>query len=147
MHNQNAAATAARRSTFTPGAVSMNRLVSAAMAPGGAAAAVLPDFSRWGEIERQPMRAVRRKTAEHLLAAWTTIPHVTQHDLADVTALEDVRKRFAKQTEAAGGNLTVTSIAVKVVASALKVFVNFGGKPSAEAASRWLALRDRFRQR
>jgi pyruvate dehydrogenase E2 component (dihydrolipoamide acetyltransferase) len=103
----------------------VNRLVTAAMAPGGAAAAVLPDFSRWGEIERQPMRAVRRKTAEHLLAAWTTIPHVTQHDLADVTALEDVRKRFAKQTEAAGGNLTVTSIAVKVVASALKVFPQF----------------------
>jgi pyruvate dehydrogenase E2 component (dihydrolipoamide acetyltransferase) len=103
----------------------VNRLVTASMTPGGAAAAVLPDFSRWGEIERQPMRAVRRKTAEHLLAAWTTIPHVTQHDLADVTALEDVRKRFAKQTEAAGGNLTVTSIAVKVVASALKVFPQF----------------------
>ena len=103
----------------------VNRLVTAAMAPGGAAGAVLPDFSRWGEIERQPMRAVRRKTAEHLLAAWTTIPHVTQHDLADVTALEDLRKRFAKQAEAAGGNLTVTSIAVKVVASALKVFPQF----------------------
>jgi pyruvate dehydrogenase E2 component (dihydrolipoamide acetyltransferase) len=103
----------------------VNRLVTAAMAPGGAAAAVLPDFSRWGEIERQPMRAVRRKTAEHLLAAWTTIPHVTQHDLADVTALEDLRKRFAKQVEAAGGNLTVTAIAVKVVASALKVFPQF----------------------
>jgi pyruvate dehydrogenase E2 component (dihydrolipoamide acetyltransferase) len=103
----------------------VNRLVSAAMAPGGAAAAVLPDFSRWGEIERQPMRAVRRKTAEHLLAAWTTIPHVTQHDLADVTSLEDLRKRFAKQVEAAGGNLTVTSIAVKVVATALRVFPQF----------------------
>jgi pyruvate dehydrogenase E2 component (dihydrolipoamide acetyltransferase) len=103
----------------------VNRLVTAAMTPGGAAAAVLPDFSRWGEIERQPMRAVRRKTAEHLLAAWTTIPHVTQHDLADVTALEDLRKRFAKQVEAAGGNLTVTAIAVKVVASALKVFPQF----------------------
>jgi pyruvate dehydrogenase E2 component (dihydrolipoamide acetyltransferase) len=103
----------------------VNRLVSAAMAPGGAAAAVLPDFSRWGEIERQPMRAVRRKTAEHLLAAWTTIPHVTQHDLADVTSLEELRQRFAKRAEAAGGNLTVTSIAVKVVASALKAFPQF----------------------
>ncbi len=103
----------------------VNRLVTAAMTPGGAAAAVLPDFSRWGEIERQPMRAVRRKTAEHLLAAWTTIPHVTQHDLADATALEELRKRYAKLAEAAGGNLTVTAIAVKVVASALKVFPQF----------------------
>ena len=73
------------------------------------AAEPLPDFSRWGAIDRQPMRAVRRKTAEHLSAAWTTIPHVTQHELADVTALEELRKRYAKQAEAAGGNLTVTA--------------------------------------
>ena len=85
----------------------------------------LPDFTRWGAIERQPMRAVRRKTAEHLSAAWATIPHVTQHDLADVTGLEELRKRYAKQAEAAGGNLTVTAIAVKVVAAALKVFPQF----------------------
>ena len=85
----------------------------------------LPDFSRWGEVDRQPMRAVRRKTAEHLSAAWATIPHVTQHDLADITGLEELRKRYAKQVEAAGGNLTVTAIAVKVVASALRVFPQF----------------------
>ena len=40
------------------------------------------------------MRAVRRKTAEHLSAAWATIPHVTQHDLADITALEELRKQL-----------------------------------------------------
>jgi pyruvate dehydrogenase E2 component (dihydrolipoamide acetyltransferase) len=80
----------------------------------------LPDFSRWGEIERQPMRAVRRKTAEHLSAAWAAIPHVTQFDLADITALEELRKKYAKQVESAGGNLTVTAIAVKVVATALR---------------------------
>ena len=92
---------------------------------GAAAAVPLPDFSRWGEIDRQPMRAVRRKTAEHLSAAWQTIPHVTQFDLADITALEELRKKYAKQVEAAGGNLTVTAIAVKVVASALRVFPPF----------------------
>jgi pyruvate dehydrogenase E2 component (dihydrolipoamide acetyltransferase) len=85
----------------------------------------LPDFSRWGEIERQPMRPVRRKTAEHLSAAWRAIPHVTQHDLADVTALEELRKKYAKEAEDAGGNLTVTAIATKVVAVALKVFPQF----------------------
>jgi pyruvate dehydrogenase E2 component (dihydrolipoyllysine-residue acetyltransferase) len=92
---------------------------------GGAAAEPLPDFSRWGEVERQAMRAVRRKTAEHLSVAWQTIPHVTQFDLADITALEELRKKYAKQTEAAGGNLTVTAIAVKVVAAALRVFPHF----------------------
>ena len=71
------------------------------------------------------MRAVRRKTAEHLAAAWASIPHVTQHDVADVTALEELRKRYSKPVEAAGGNLTVTAIAVKIVAAALKVFPQF----------------------
>ena len=66
------------------------------------------------------MRAVRRKTAEHLSFAWATIPHVTQHDAADITSLEELRKRYAKQAEAAGGTLTVTAIATKVVAAALR---------------------------
>ncbi|HXI30381.1 MAG TPA: 2-oxo acid dehydrogenase subunit E2 [Vicinamibacterales bacterium] len=100
------------------------RLVATA-GRGAGAAVPLPDFSRWGEVERQPMRAVRRKTAEHLSSAWQTIPHVTQCDLADITALEELRKKYAKQVEAAGGNLTVTAIAVKVVASALRVFPQF----------------------
>jgi pyruvate dehydrogenase E2 component (dihydrolipoamide acetyltransferase) len=100
-------------------------VVGGAATPGAPVSEPLPDFTRWGEIERQPMRGVRRKTAEHLAAAWATIPHVTQHDVADVTALEELRKRYAKQTEAAGGTLTVTAIAVKVVAAALKVFPQF----------------------
>ena len=98
------------------------RLVASPGRGDAAAAAPLPDFTRWGEVDRQPMRAVRRKTAEHLSVAWQTIPHVTQFDLADITNLEELRKKYAKQAEAAGGNLTVTAIAVKVVASALRVF-------------------------
>jgi pyruvate dehydrogenase E2 component (dihydrolipoamide acetyltransferase) len=101
----------------------VKRLVESASQGGATAAAEpLPDFSRWGEVERQPMRAVRRKTAEHLGVAWTTVPHVTQFDLADITVLEELRKKYAKRAEDAGGNLTITAIAVKVVAAALKVF-------------------------
>ena len=48
----------------------------------------LPDFSKWGKIERVPMRGVRRKTAEHMWEAWSSIPHVTQNDKADITELE-----------------------------------------------------------
>lgn len=40
------------------------------------------------------MRAVRRKTAEHLAEAWNTVPHVTKHDLADITEVEELRMRF-----------------------------------------------------
>jgi len=101
------------------------KLLSAAASGAPAAGLPLPDFSRWGEIERQPMRKVRRKTAEHLSAAWATVPHVTQCDLADVTALDELRKKHAKEVEAAGGNLTVTAIALKVVAAALRRFPQF----------------------
>jgi pyruvate dehydrogenase E2 component (dihydrolipoamide acetyltransferase) len=102
------------------------RIITEPAAAGGhTLAEPLPDFSRWGDVERQPMRAVRRKTAEHLTAAWTTIPHVTQHDVADISNLEELRKRYAKQVENAGGNLTVTAIAVKITAVALKVFPQF----------------------
>jgi pyruvate dehydrogenase E2 component (dihydrolipoyllysine-residue acetyltransferase) len=90
-----------------------------------ASAAVLPDFTKWGDVERKPMRGVRRKTAEHLTVAWTTIPHVTQCDQADITALEELRAKYGKRAEAAGGKLTVTAIALKVVATALKVFPQF----------------------
>jgi len=85
----------------------------------------LPDFTKWGKIERVSIRGVRRKTAEHLAESWNTIPHVTQHDRADITELEHLRARFAPKAEQAGGKMTVTAIALKVCASALKVFPQF----------------------
>jgi len=85
----------------------------------------LPDFGKWGKVERVSMRGVRRKTAEHLAEAWNTIPHVTQHDRADITELEQLRARFAPKAEEAGGKMTVTAIALKVCAAALKVFPQF----------------------
>jgi len=88
----------------------------------GIAKEALPDFSKWGESERQPMSNIRKKTAEHLSFAWTTIPHVTQFDKADITELENLRKELGKKVEEAGGKLTVTVILLKVIASALKIF-------------------------
>jgi len=85
----------------------------------------LPDFTKWGKIERVSIRGVRRKTAQHLWEAWTTVPHVTQNDKADITELEQLRARFAPKAEEAGGKMTVTAIALKVCASALKVFPQF----------------------
>ena len=99
-----------------------------ALSGGGAstsAAAALPDFTKWGEVERKPMSNIRRKTAEHLAHAWVTIPHVTQHDRADVTALEALRKQYSPQAEQAGGKLTMTAIALKIVAGALRRFPQF----------------------
>ncbi len=70
------------------------------------------------------MSSVRRKTAEHLSRAWVA-PHVTQHDRADITDLERLRKHYSKKAEGLGGKLTMTAIALKIAASALKVFPRF----------------------
>jgi len=108
------------------------RLIAAAStAPAAAGAAPraaiepLPDFTKWGEIERQPMRGVRRKTAEHLGASWAQIPLVTQYDSADITGFEEIRKRHAKQAGEGAVPLTVTALAIKIVAAGLKAFPQF----------------------
>jgi pyruvate dehydrogenase E2 component (dihydrolipoamide acetyltransferase) len=108
---------------FTKAAIAS--MAKAASAPARIVEPGLPDFSKWGKIERVSMRGVRRKTAEHMAQAWRTIPHVTQHDKADITELEQLRARFAAKAEQAGGKLTVTAIALKVCASALRVFPQF----------------------
>ena len=85
----------------------------------------LPDFSQWGEVDVQPMRNIRRVTAERLSAGWAATPLVTQCDKADITELEKLRQKYAKQAEKAGGKLTITAIALKVIAGALKQFPQF----------------------
>jgi pyruvate dehydrogenase E2 component (dihydrolipoamide acetyltransferase) len=98
----------------------------AAPAPAGAPSAQpLPDFSKWGEIERKPISNIRRKTAEHLGHAWNVIPHVTQSDKADITTLEELRKKYSPMAERAGGKLTVTAIALKILAGAVRKFPQF----------------------
>jgi pyruvate dehydrogenase E2 component (dihydrolipoamide acetyltransferase) len=105
---------------YAHGGVGGNVLSAAAVA-----AAPLPDFTKWGEIERKSMSQIRLKTAERMSRAAATVPQVTQFDEADITNLEELRRNYAERVEAAGGKLTVTAIAVKVSASALRVFPNF----------------------
>ena len=104
-------------------------IVAAASGTGAAATHLkqpaLPDFGKWGKIERVSMRGVRRKTAEHMWEAWSAIPHVTQQDKADITELEQLRTKFGPKAAEAGGKMTVTAIALKVCASALKIFPQF----------------------
>src|SRR5918995_3395685 len=113
----------------------MSSVGGGAIAPSpGRAPAIgpaLPDFSKWGETERKQMSGIRRKTAEHLSHAWNAVPHVTQFDKADITSLEQVRKKYRGEVEKAGGNLTVTAVAAKVVASALKAFPQFNASVDA----------------
>lgn len=85
----------------------------------------LPDFSRWGDIERVEMSTVRRITAESVSISWSQIPHVTQSDKADITHLQEFIDKNAKRVEKAGGKLTITAILLKVMAEGLKRFPRF----------------------
>ena len=85
----------------------------------------LPDFARYGEVERQPLNNIRIATAEQMSLCWNTIPHVTLHDKADITELEKLRNESKRKAESAGTKLTMTAFLVKIAASALKVHPKF----------------------
>jgi len=102
----------------------------------------LPDFSKYGTIESQPMSNIRLKTAQHLSNAWQTIPHVTQFDKADITELEKFRKSYAKQAEKQGAKLTVTAMLVKIVTLALKRFPQFNS--SVDMANQSIILKQYY---
>ena len=89
------------------------------------AARPLPDFAKFGSVRREPMSSTRKKIADTIGYAWSHIPHVTQHGKADITELAEFRREYGKRVADAGGKLTVTSIMLKVAASALKAFPKF----------------------
>lgn len=96
------------------------------------AAMPLPDFTKWGEVDRVPMSGVRKTTANHLSQAWVTIPHVTHHDKADITEMEKFRKAYAPKVQEMGGKLTMTAILLKAMTAAVKVFPQFNASVDME---------------
>ena len=84
----------------------------------------LPDFSKFGPVEKVAMSKIFRVSAANLSNAWVTIPHVTQHDLADITELESARKRYVKANPNSP-KITMTAIMIKAVVGALKAYPNF----------------------
>jgi pyruvate dehydrogenase E2 component (dihydrolipoamide acetyltransferase) len=84
----------------------------------------LPDFTRWGEVAREPLSRVSEITADAMSYTWSTIPMVTQYDRADTTELEAYRKRF-NTTATPEAKLTTTAILLKVCAAALRAFPRF----------------------
>jgi len=92
----------------------------------------LPDFSKWGPIERVPLRSVRKATAKQMTLAWSQIPHVNNQDVVDMTKLEEFRRRHKAEIEAKGGKLTPTVFALKAAATALKAYPNFNASLDTE---------------
>ncbi|CAM3564720.1 2-oxo acid dehydrogenase subunit E2 [Deinococcus frigens] len=113
---------------------------SAPAAPAQTQAAPLPNFEKWGTVKREDMSGIRKATVRSMTASWTTIPMVTHFDKADVTAMEETRKRFGARVEKAGGKLTMTHILMKVVANALRQFPKFGA--SLDLAAEQVVFKD-----
>ncbi|MBD3422241.1 MAG: branched-chain alpha-keto acid dehydrogenase subunit E2 [Chitinivibrionales bacterium] len=85
----------------------------------------LPDFAQWGETTRQSLSKVRSITADAMTASWTTVPQVTQFDVADITRLEEYRRAHAEKLKKQDVKLSVTAVLAKIVASALSHFPQF----------------------
>jgi pyruvate dehydrogenase E2 component (dihydrolipoamide acetyltransferase) len=77
------------------------------------------DFSQWGPVLKKPLSSLRQTISRRMAEAWTAIPHVTQFDEADITALNEFRKKYAKAYEAKGARLTLTGFAIKAVTQTL----------------------------
>jgi pyruvate dehydrogenase E2 component (dihydrolipoamide acetyltransferase) len=78
------------------------------------------DFSQWGPIVKRPLSALRQTISRRMAESWTSTPRVTQFDEADITAVNALRKKYAKAYEAQGTRLTLTGFAIKVVVPALQ---------------------------
>jgi len=107
----------------------------AAAAPsGGMGIPPIPavDFSQFGEIESKALARIRKISAAHLHRAWLNIPHVTQHDEADITELEAFRKA---QSEEGGVKLTLLPFIIKAVTVALKAYPEFNSSLAPDGES------------
>ncbi len=93
-------------------------------AAGGGALPAVPevDYARFGDVETKPLSRIKRLSGPRLRAAWVNAPHVTQHDEADVTALERVRKAMNEDAGEGDAKITPLAFLVRAVVFALKAY-------------------------
>jgi pyruvate dehydrogenase E2 component (dihydrolipoamide acetyltransferase) len=103
---------------------------------GGAALGLLPwpqvDFEKFGPIERQDLGRIRKLAAANLHRNWVMIPHVTNHDDADITELEAFRVQLNKEHEKAGIKVTMLAFLIKACVATLKKFPTFNSSLDGE---------------
>ncbi len=131
---------------FVKGALAGGAAAPGVAAGGGAGLSLLPwpkvDFSKFGEIEERPLPRIKRISGANLARNWAMIPHVTQHDDADITELEALRVALNKENEKAGIKLTMLAFLIKASANALKKFPDFNA--SLDASGETLTLKKYF---
>jgi pyruvate dehydrogenase E2 component (dihydrolipoamide acetyltransferase) len=124
-------------------------VVGGASAPtgsGGNGLNLLPwpkvDFTKFGEIEVKPLSRIKKISGANLARNWAMIPHVTQHDQADITGLEELRVQLNKENEKAGIKLTMLVFIMKAVVAGLKKYPDFNA--SLDASGENLTLKKYF---
>lgn len=100
------------------------------------------DFSKWGSVSKKPLTQLRQTISDRMLESWTTIPHVTQFDEADITDLMNLRKKLSPAYEAKGARLTFTCLALKAVVKVLQQFPIFNS--SIDEATREIVFKQYF---
>ncbi|HEY6984860.1 MAG TPA: dihydrolipoyllysine-residue acetyltransferase [Rhodanobacteraceae bacterium] len=117
-----------------------------ATAAGGGGLNLLPwpqiDFSKFGEIETKPLSKIKKISGANLARNWVMIPHVTQHDDADITDLEALRVDINKENEKAGIKVTMLAFLIKACVAALKKYPDFNS--SLDATGENLTLKKYF---
>ncbi|WP_042885041.1 dihydrolipoyllysine-residue acetyltransferase [Cupriavidus necator] len=102
---------------------------AAAAGGGGGELGLLPwpkvDFTRFGEVESKALSRIKKISGANLHRNWVMIPHVTNHDEADITDLEAFRVQLNKENEKAGIKVTMLAFMIKATVAALKKFPNF----------------------
>ena len=119
---------------------------AAAGAAAGGGLNLLPwpkvDFSKFGEVEEQPLSRIQKISGANLARNWAMIPHVTQHDDADITSLEELRVALNRENEKAGIKLTMLAFIMKAAVSALQKYPQFNA--SLDASGETLILKKYF---
>jgi pyruvate dehydrogenase E2 component (dihydrolipoamide acetyltransferase) len=112
-------------------------LTGQAAAPAATALPETPkvDFSKWGEVEEQPLTRIQKISGPRLQASWINLPHVTQHDLADITGLEAKRQQLKGPAKERGISLTPLAFIMKAVVAALQEFPKVNSSLSDDGSS------------
>jgi pyruvate dehydrogenase E2 component (dihydrolipoamide acetyltransferase) len=102
---------------------------AAPAAAGGAFPGLLPwpnvDFAKFGTVERKELSRIKKISGANLHRNWVVIPHVTNHDDADITDLEAFRVQLNKENEKSGAKVTMLAFLIKASVAALKKFPEF----------------------
>lgn len=115
--------------SFVKAVISRRESGGSTASPAGLSIAAMPsvDFSKFGEVTRQPLSRIQKISGANLHRNWVSIPHVTNHDDADITELEEFRQALNAEQKKADSGIKVTMVAllIKAAVVALKRFPRF----------------------